>query len=177
LEGERIPRPGEIYNHFKDKPYQIISVATHSETGERMVVYQALYGDFGTYVRPLTMFVSEVDHGKYPEAIQKNRFELYKPNNKPTTDGLTVQVNDEDTKEIAEEGSVNSILLEFLEATSYTRKLNVITSNAKHLSDRLINDMAVSLDCAIDEGPIEKRSQELIACLQAMCRFEDRRLR
>lgn len=208
MEEDRIPRQGEIYYHFKDKPYQIISVATHSETGERMVVYQALYGDFGTYVRPLKMFLSEVDHEKYPEVKQKNRFEL-KSAREPQSEQFDAKnkevLKNEEEKQLAEvsskavitqvetgteeakkpqefeenlqEGSVNSILLEFLEASSYTRKLNVITGNMKHLNDRLINDMAVSLDCAVEEGPIEKRIQELIYCLKAMCRFEDRRLR
>ena len=82
-------KPGDIVRHFKRETlneeelrankylYEIVGVAVHSETREEMMVYRALYDEGGMYVRPLQMFMEEVDHVKYPEIKQKYRFEKY----------------------------------------------------------------------------------------------------
>lgn len=65
-----------IYKHFKGDYYLVEDIALNSETKEKYVVYRRLYEDCGLWIRPLDMFLSEVDHEKYPEIKQKYRFEL-----------------------------------------------------------------------------------------------------
>lgn len=191
------PKPGEIYKHFKDKLYQIITVASHTETNEKMVVYQALYGDFKTYVRPLTMFMSKVDKEKYPMVNEEYRFTKIIINNgensteKDTEANLIETVNSDElinldvaerlkesikSKEVVE-NQVNPILLEFLDARTYQDKLSIVMGNKNNITDRLINAMAASLDCTVEEGDIEDRLSGFIFCLQTFSRFENNRLR
>ena len=65
-----------VYRHFKGDYYLAEDIANDSETGEPFVVYRKLYGDGGLWIRPLEMFLSEVDREKYPDCEQKYRFEL-----------------------------------------------------------------------------------------------------
>ena len=68
------PVPGAFYRHFKGNIYQVRTIAKHSESGEEMVVYQAMYPPFETWVRPLSMFTDRLDRTRYPEAAQEYRF-------------------------------------------------------------------------------------------------------
>ena len=78
---ERIVKPFTMWRHFKGAKAFVNTVAQHSETGENLVVYRCMDNNGktnhkdGIYARPLDMFLSEVDHEKYPEVVQKYRFE------------------------------------------------------------------------------------------------------
>lgn len=176
---DQTPKPGELYRHFKNKLYQIVTVATHSETGEKLVIYQALYDDFGIYARPLDMFVSEVDHEKYPDVKQKYRFERITPQTKQTDMQVKSEAVRQSAAKMPEAGSVqvqtskaqvadadddqapNPRLMEFLDADTFEEKYNILVSMRDTITDRLIDDIAVVMDVVVPEGPLQKRYDDL----------------
>ncbi len=144
-----------------------------------MVVYQALYGDFRVYVRPYEMFVSEVDHEKYPEVTQKYRFELInsgiigntdvKPEKSEPAEAEPVSSAE---KEKTEESGVDPDLLAFLELNTLAEKLELLRDLRKRMNDHLLDSIAASLDIVVEEGPLQKRYQEVLNCLETMEHFE-----
>lgn len=162
---QRKPACGDLYCHFKGNLYEVVTLAIHSETKEEMVVYRQKYGAFQTYVRPLSMFLSEVDHEKYPEVKQKYRFELVVPGQERAAI---------DTKEPADP---NELLYAFLDAPSLKEKLKILEYRKETPTDLMITNMAISVDVVIKEGPPEERLDELMDCLRTMARFECTRLR
>lgn len=177
---------GGFYRHFKDKLYQVKGTAIHSETKEKMVIYQGLYGSYEMYVRPYDMFLSEVDHIKYPDVVQKYRFELidiktgkslesdYEENNQNMESEKSEE--SEESEEL-EESEEDSKLIRFLDAYDYKEKLDILTSMRGELNDGLIDIMAESIEVAVPEGDITDRYNSLRKCLMAHTKYEGLRLR
>lgn len=161
---ERVPQSGELYRHFKNKLYQVVTVATHSETGEQLVIYQALYGDYKVYARPLAMFVSEVDHVKYPQVAQKYRFER--------VEKTSEEAGEEAVPGKKAENEVNPKLMAFLDADDLEEKYNILVSMRDEVTDHLINNMAVVLDVVIPEGEVSDRYEQLKNCIRTKQRYE-----
>lgn len=168
-------KTGQIYRHFKNKLYQIVCVAKHSETGENLVIYQKLYDDFGVHARPYDMFISEVDHDKYPNVTQKYRFELLDVSAKKA-DPEETQTIDIVSEEVTDETKVdcNSDLLSFLDAESFEEKKNLLVGMRLRLNDRLIDDLAASIDVVVEPGEIDKRYKSLLTCIDTRAKFERR---
>ena len=196
---ERRPQPGELYRHFKNNMYQVTAIAKHSETGEELVIYQALYGDYGIYARPLSMFVSEVDHEKYPQITQKYRFELVghvgakshsgqhisevasqAGSEQHTSEVVSQTQSRQHTDEVAPQTADDSVeekMLAFLDADTMEAKYKILLTMEEEINDHLINNMAVTLDVVIDEGDVKDRYDQLKRCVATMNKYESNRFR
>lgn len=189
-----IPKPQEIYKHFKGNLYQITAVAEHTETGEQLVVYQALYGDFKTYARPLAMFTGRVDREKYPDVQQEFRFELQGPEaerqreESETTQPVRTVVGEHmaessaaektmDEDHTAEELNLDPLVLEFLDADEYSKRLNILAGLHHRITNDMITTMAIACDLEINDGDVEERYESLKTCLMTLERYECNRLR
>ena len=187
---------GGFYRHFKNKLYQVKGIAYHSETKEKMVVYQALYGDYSLYVRPYDMFMSEVDHVKYPDVKQIYRFEqvyldgcqsqdnqgdsikLQSQENQVNSQKLQNQDNQAETsKPQTQDELVDSRLIRFLDIDTYQEKLKYLETIKDNLDDKIIDAMAASLDTEVPQGKIYDRFVSLKKVISAHAKYECTRLR
>ena len=194
---EKIPQPNEIYQHFKGNLYRVVTLAKHADTGERMVVYQALYGDFEIWARPLREFTGRVDERKHPEAAGRQRFTLL-----PQImgqDGLNPPAASDLPEDAAgralsaagaeeasgpaappsgeEEPALDPMLMAFLDADSYEEKLAIFTDMRGRVTDDMLTTMAVALDIDLKEGELMERYEELKNCIVMLEKYECTRLR
>ena len=194
----QIPQAGEIYQHFKGKLYRIVALATHTETGEQLVIYQALYGEFQVFARPLSMFLEKVDAKKYPDAAGKDRFmripmaeaaavpqPVPAPSENPVEPRPAAMPSESTVESRAVAASSESPvepqpdpgLLAFLDADSYEEKLEVFASLEGKVDLHMLNAIAASLDLELSEGSLEEQYDTLKSCLMTLERYECNRLR
>lgn len=194
----QIPQAGEIYQHFKGKLYRIVALATHTETGEQLVIYQALYGEFQVFARPLSMFLEKVDAKKYPDAAGKDRFmripmaeaaavpqPVPAPSENPVEPRPAAMPSESTVESRAvAASSENSVepqpdpgLLAFLDADSYEEKLEVFASLEGKVDLHMLNAIAASLDLELSEGSLEEQYDTLKSCLMTLEHYECNRLR
>lgn len=166
---DRTPKPGEQYRHFKNKLYQIITVAKHSETDEEMVVYQALYGDFGTYVRPLPMFISRVDKEKYPDAAQEYRFELVQEERQAEAQA--------DPARQSREAQPNEYLIRFLDADTYDEKMELLNQMMGNITQRETDSLFTVLDMPEIQGSVEEQIMAVKNYIAMQEKYNGKRLR
>lgn len=153
------PKAQEIYRHFKGQQYRIVAVAEHTETGEQLVVYQAMYGEGKIYARPLEMFCSPVDKDKYPDAVQQMRFEKVE--------------NDSS----ADEPEIDPQLDEFLMADSYEERLEILATLKNRITDDMITSMSIACDIPLADGSVEEKYETFKKALMMLDKFECTRLR
>ena len=194
---DMIPQANQIYKHFKGNLYKIVTVATHTETEEELVIYQALYGDFKIYARPLSMFMEEVDRVKYPNVTQKMRFELVEQMvAAPVSAPIGVDVTEEkvaapDTSveettvenvkvienvETEEEITLDPLLEAYLDTDSYRERINILHGLQHRITEHMLNTMAIVIDFELPEGDIQTKYNALHDCLLTKEKYECNRM-
>lgn len=172
MENRAMPRAGEFYMHFKGKLYQIVTVAIHTETEEPLVVYQAMYGTFKTYARPLAMFLSEVDHEKYPDVQQIYLFrkvELCENSEAELVDEVTAQENEcDETEETAD----IEPLLKFLDETDLHERLNILLQYRDQITETMLESMGMAMDCVLNGKTLEEKYYELDKVIRTKLQYE-----
>ena len=195
---ERRVEVGQVYRHFKGNVYEVVALAVNADNREEVVVYRALNRD-KVFVRSYRGFVSEVNKEKYPDVTQKYRFELVsdkepeeelqdveaeaeeaEPADKgyfPGYNGSTKQapaVGEVETAKAVStaDGEVNPMLMQFLETKSFDEKLQILRRMESEMTDKLLDDMAASLDVVIHDGELSDRIRELKTCLSTFNKFD-----
>lgn len=201
MDGRMKPVTGQLFIDKQGIVVQFITAASVKEKDERIAVYQELSGGFGIYALNFEEFLEKMAPHSYveesiPVTAEKNDLKDLSISAENITSKQEIQSKEENSNIAAREKplsayenyenknrnalqqeEVHPLLLAFLDADSYADKLNVLTGGRRYLNDKLINHMAISIDCIVDEGSIEERTDNLIYCLKTHARFEDKRLR
>lgn len=156
---KEIPKPYEIYQHENGSFYQILLLAEHAQTGERLVVYQNLGGGFEILAEPLSVFWEKADIE--PEA--------------PDSQEETQLSGNSGTE--GQELDIDPLVLKFLDADTYEEKLNILTALQDRITDDMLNTMAVAVDVEVSGKDMAEKYESLRNCIVTMKKYECTRLR
>lgn len=163
----KIPKPGELYRHFKHRLYQVVLVAKDAETGTQVVVYQALYGDYQVYVRALDDFLSPVDKARYPDADQEYRF-------------IPVKAVPAEAKRPAghsEAAAISPALAAFFEAEDNQEQIRLLYQMKGKVTQSQVDSLGICLDVENTGGSPDQQLDNLIKHLETRMRYDGSRLR
>lgn len=202
-ENRQTPVAGQIYKHFKGNLYKVLAVAVHTESEEKLVVYQSVDNPDRVFARPLEMFMSDIDRFRYPLIRAKYRFTLVsEPEEEtngeetkeeetkeetPNEDTKEEDVKDEETEEQSDDDSavykdngelvIDPYVEGVLDEKEFSKKIEFFEMLRGKCSEDMLTTIAISLDIQLQEGSIEDKYSQILRTLKMHEKYETSRLR
>lgn len=202
-ENRQTPVAGQIYKHFKGNLYKVLAVAVHTESEEKLVVYQSVDNPDRVFARPLEMFMSDIDRFRYPLIRAKYRFTLVsepeeETNGEETKEEETIEetlnedtkgedVKDEETEEQSDDDSavykdngelvIDPYVEGVLDEKEFSKKIEFFEMLRGKCTEDMLTTIAISLDIQLQEGSIEDKYSQILRTLKMHEKYETSRLR
>lgn len=202
-ENRQTPVAGQIYKHFKGNLYKVLAVAVHTESEEKLVVYQSVDNPDRVFARPLEMFMSDIDRFRYPLIRAKYRFTLVsepeeETNGEETKEEETKEetlnedtrgedVKYEETEEQSDDDSavykdngelvIDPYVEGVLDEKEFSKKIEFFEMLRGKCSEDMLTTIAISLDIQLQEGSIEDKYSQILRTLKMHEKYETSRLR
>lgn len=202
-ENRQTPVAGQIYKHFKGNLYKVLAVAVHTESEEKLVVYQSVDNPDRVFARPLEMFMSDIDRFRYPLIRAKYRFTLVSEpevenNGEETKEEETIKetpnedtkgedVKDEETEEQSDDDSavykdngelvIDPYVEGVLDEKEFSKKIEFFEMLRGKCTEDMLTTIAISLDIQLQEGSIEDKYSQILRTLKMHEKYETSRLR
>ena len=202
-ENRQTPVAGQIYKHFKGNLYKVLAVAVHTESEEKLVVYQSVENPDRVFARPLEMFMSDIDRFRYPLIRAKYRFTLVsEPEEEtngeetkeeetkeetPNEDTKGEDVKDEETEEQSDDDSavykdngelvIDPYVEGVLDEKEFSKKIEFFEMLRGKCTEDMLTTIAISLDIQLQEGSIEDKYSQILRTLKMHEKYETSRLR
>lgn len=197
-ENRQTPVAGQIYKHFKGNLYKVLAVAVHTESEEKLVVYQSVDNPDRVFARPLEMFMSDIDRFRYPLIRAKYRFTLVSEPEEETKEEETKEetlnedtkeedVKDEETEEQSDDDSavykdngelvIDPYVERVLDEKEFSKKIEFFEMLRGKCTEDMLTTIAISLDIQLQEGSIEDKYSQILRTLKMHEKYETSRLR